>query len=178
MYRGQQESRNDAAKGHLKGILPVVAQNNKRKWWGTFLDSWMITSNRKTGSLLFRIEILCGTSLLLFRLSSYAPIYIYIYIYIYACVCVLVCVPTLPLDQNVTGQFLSIDFRVWNQFAFSYTVCHTKESSTLNYLPIAGGCIVRFLTFLMLLIGAIWKRTASISVWTWLAVSISHDDYI
>ena len=63
------------------------------------------------------------------------------------------------------------------EFSFSSIGWHTKvkESSLLNYLPIACGRIVGFIPFLKVLT-LFQKQTASARIWTRFPVSISNDD--
>ena len=66
----------------------------------------------------------------------------------------------------------------WNsKFSFSKTSCLTKaeEPSLPYYLPIAGGRIIGFIPFLMVLVLCEMQSVLS-RIWTHVAVSISYDD--
>ena len=64
-----------------------------------------------------------------------------------------------------------------SEFSFSYTSCLTKaeKPSLPNYLPIAGGWIVRFITFPRVIVLCEMQSVSS-RIWTRVAVSISFDD--
>ena len=64
-----------------------------------------------------------------------------------------------------------------SQFSFFYTSCLTKaeEPSLPYYLPIAGGRIIGFIPFPMVLVQCEIQLVSS-RIWTRVAVSITYDD--
>ena len=97
----------------------------------------------------------------------YIGIYIYIYIYIY--------ITPLYKPDVTQSQFFCSFMGLNFEFSFSKTGCHTKvkEPSLLNYLPITRRRIVGVIPFSVLALLEI--QTASSSIWTQVAMSISYD---
>ena len=87
--------------------------------------------------------------------------------------------PNPPLGQDMTqSQFFKRSLIGFNsEFTFSYTSCLTKaeEPSLPNYLPIAGGRLMRFIPFPRVLV-LCEMQSASSKIWTRVAVFISYDD--
>ena len=85
--------------------------------------------------------------------------------------------PTSPLGQDMTqGPFLSLT-GLNSEFSFSQASCLIKaeEPSLSNYLPIAGGRIIGFISFPRVLV-LCEMQTVSSKIWTRVALSIFFDD--
>ena len=87
--------------------------------------------------------------------------------------------PSPLFGQDITqGQFFKQTLTGLNsEFSFSWTSCLTKdeERSLPYYLPIAGGRIIGFIPFPMVLVLCEMQSVSS-RIWTRVAVSISCDD--
>ena len=103
------------------------------------------------------------------------PLFIYIYIYIYEHICIFACVRIYLIQGKKCDTRSIFDWRLEFRFSFSQTGCPTKakEPSLPEYLPLAGGRIIGFMTLPRVLCKM--KSTSSM-IWTHVAESISHDD--